>query len=51
MAFEYHHLDKWSYANLDLIEELLETSQKAIVLIAGASSSGKSYAARALENL
>ena len=40
-----HHLDKWGYCNLDLIEEVLEREKKAIVLIAGASSSGKSFCA------
>ncbi len=40
-----HHVDKWGYCNLDLIEEVLEKEKKAIVLIAGASSSGKSFCA------
>lgn len=40
-----HHMDKWAYCNLDLIEEVLEKEKKAVVLIAGASSSGKSYCA------
>lgn len=41
-------LETWKAANLDLIEEALEKNSKAIVLIAGASSSGKSYAGHAL---
>ncbi len=46
MAKELHHLDKWGYANLDLGEEILESGQKkALILISGASSSGKSYGA------
>lgn len=40
-----HHVDKWGFCNLDLIEEVLEKEKKAIVLIAGASSSGKSFCA------
>lgn len=51
MPFEYHHLDKWAFANLDLVEEILETKKKAVVLISGASSSGKSYSASYLETL
>lgn len=51
MAFEFHHMDKWAYANLDMIEEVLEKENKAVVLIAGASSSGKSYCATLLKNL
>jgi uridine kinase len=51
MAFEFHHLDKWGYANLDLVEEVEEHSPKAVVLIAGASSAGKSFAATFLKNL
>lgn len=51
MCFEYHHMDKWAFANLDLIEESLEKQKKAVVLISGASSSGKSYAAKYLAAL
>ena len=51
MSFEYHHLDKFGYANLDLCEELLESEKKAIVLISGASSSGKSFSAEYLREL
>lgn len=51
MAFEFHHIDKWGFANLDLVEESLEKNKKAVVLISGASSSGKSYAAAYLTDL
>lgn len=51
MSFEYHHMDKWAFANLDLIEESLEKQKKAVVLISGASSSGKSFAAKYLAAL
>ena len=51
MSFEYHHLDKWGYANLDLCEEILETRSKAVVLISGASSSGKTFTAAYLKSL
>ena len=50
MSFHYHHLDKWLCANLDLVEEALETHEKAIVVIGGASSSGKSFCARQLKD-
>ncbi len=49
--FSYHHIDKWAFANLDLIEEILEKNSKAVVVIAGASSSGKSFAASYLSKL
>ncbi len=49
MSFQYHHLDKWLLANSDLIEEALENNKKAVVLISGASSSGKSYCADSLK--
>lgn len=51
MSFEYHHLDKFGFANLDLCEEMLENEKKAIVLISGASSSGKSFSAEFLKDL
>lgn len=51
MPFTFHHIDKWGYANLDLIEETLEKEEKALVIISGASSSGKSFAAKYLESL
>lgn len=46
-----HHVDKWGYCNLDLVEEVLEKEKKAIVLIAGASSSGKSFCADYLSTM
>lgn len=51
MSFSYHHLDKWATCNVDLIEECLEKNPKAVVLVSGASSSGKSYCASLLESL
>lgn len=48
MSFTYHHLDKWAYCNIDLVDEILETHPKALVLLSGASSSGKSYSAEIL---
>ncbi len=51
MQYKYHHPDKWVSANIDLIEETLEKKKKAVVFIAGASSSGKSYCARLLEDV
>lgn len=48
MSYSFHHPDKWASANIDLIEETLEKEKKAVVFIAGASSSGKSYCARLL---
>ncbi len=49
--FTFHHIDKWGFANLDLIEEVLEHQSKAVVLLVGASSSGKSYLASYLVDL
>ncbi|MCR4698036.1 MAG: hypothetical protein K5762_01585 [Bacilli bacterium] len=43
MSYFVHHPDKWVSANIDLIEECLEKHDKTVVIIAGASSSGKSY--------
>lgn len=43
MAEEICNINEWNYKNLDLIEECFEHYKKACVLIAGASSSGKSY--------
>ena len=40
---------EWLFTNLDLIEECNENGKKPVVLIAGASSSGKSYVAKMLE--
>lgn len=50
MSYHTHHLDKWLYANLDLVEESLETRPKALVVLAGASSSGKSFCAKQLKD-
>lgn len=43
-------LTEWLYSNLDLIEECKEKNIKPVVLIGGASSSGKSYTSKALKN-
>lgn len=51
MAKELHHIDKWGFANFDLGEEIIEKKQKALILIAGASSSGKSYGAIYLKEM
>jgi len=40
--------EKWKTANLDLVQEALEKHSKAVILLAGASSSGKSYATKQL---
>ena len=40
---------EWCYKNLDLVEELKEENKKPVILIAGASSSGKSYSAGILK--
>lgn len=50
MIYQCHHLEKWANANLDLIEESLEKGQKAVIIIAGASSSGKSYGSKVIAN-
>ena len=41
---------EWLYSNLDLIEECREKGLKPIILIGGASSSGKSYTSKMLKN-
>lgn len=46
---EIKDITKWCYCNLDLIEENKENNKKSIILIAGASSSGKSYASNYLK--
>ncbi len=51
MSYCYHHPDKWASANIDLIEEKLEKESKAVVFVAGASSSGKSYCAKMLSSV
>lgn len=43
MKYTCHHVAKWLYANLDLAEEQLEKQKKALIVIGGASSSGKSF--------
>lgn len=48
MTIQCHHLDKWEYKNLDLVEEVLESHKKCVVCIGGASSSGKSFCAKNL---
>ena len=49
MIYQCHHLEKWANANIDLVEEVLEKNKKAVVVLAGASSSGKSYCAKVLQ--
>ena len=44
------NINEWTHYNLDLLQEILETQNKAVILIAGASSSGKSYASKILQN-
>ena len=51
MLYECHHLDRFGFANLDYIDEIQESEKKAVILIAGASSSGKSFAATYLNQL
>ncbi len=51
MSYFVHHPDKWASANIDLIEECLEKHEKTVVIIAGASSSGKSYCAQILSQV
>ena len=51
MAKELHHIDKWGFANVDFGEEILEKNQKALILIAGASSTGTSYGAVFLKQM
>ena len=43
MKYTCHHAEKWIYANIDLAEEKLENHSKVLIVIAGASSSGKSF--------
>ena len=51
MSKLFTNSDNWKYANLDIVDEILETNKKAIILISGASSSGKSYSAKQLQKL
>lgn len=48
MKYTCHHTDKWIYANMDLAEETLEERNKVLIVIAGASSSGKSFLSSSL---
>ncbi len=48
MKYTCHHTDKWIYANMDLTEENLENNSKSLIVIAGASSSGKSFLSSSL---
>ena len=50
MKYTCHHVDKWLYANMDLAEEQLEKQSKALIVIAGASSSGKSFLSESLKS-
>ena len=50
MSIRCHHLDKWSFMNLDLVEEILEKHAKAVVLVGGSTSSGKSFCAHHLRD-
>lgn len=50
MRYTCHHVAKWLYANIDLAEEQLETQKKALIVIGGASSSGKSFLSVSLKN-
>lgn len=49
MKYTCHHTDKWVFANIDLAEEQLEKRPKALIIVAGASSSGKSFLAASLK--
>ncbi len=51
MQIQCHHLDRWEYMNLDMIEEVLANRGKCAVLIGGATSSGKSFCAKNLKIL
>ena len=51
MKVSVSNIQKWCFTNLDLTEEILEKNSKAVVLVAGASSSGKSYASNELKEL
>lgn len=45
-----NNLTEWLYSNLDLVEECKEKKLKPVILIGGASSSGKSYTSKSLQN-
>ena len=40
---------EWLYSNLDLVEECKEKKLKPVILIGGASSSGKSYTSKMIK--
>ena len=42
-------INEWCFKNLDLIQECLENNNKSIILLAGASSSGKSHCSQILK--
>ena len=44
------NLTEWLYSNLDLVEECKEKKLKPVILIGGASSSGKSFTSKSLQN-
>ena len=46
---ELSSLSRFRFFNLDRVQEILETNSKAVILICGASSSGKSYVADLLK--
>lgn len=50
MKYTCHHAEKWIYANIDLAEEKLENHSKVLIVIAGASSSGKSFLSSSLSH-
>ena len=51
MPMSVNDVESWSYANLDRAEELLQNGQKVVILVAGASSSGKSFACKVLNEI
>jgi chloramphenicol 3-O-phosphotransferase len=51
MSFEYHHLDKFGLPISISARNCSKARRKAIVLISGASSSGKSFSAEVLQEI
>lgn len=49
VMLELSSLSRFRFFNLDRVQEILETNSKAVILICGASSSGKSYVADLLK--
>lgn len=49
MSFSTQAFERWCYANLDLVEEQKSKNKKSLILIAGASASGKSYSTEKLK--